>query len=61
MNGLTGKAAAAENPAPVERRWSIAFGDVVGVEGAFGVDAVGAVSLPGSSPGGHHRAPVAGK
>jgi hypothetical protein len=32
----------------------VAFGDAVGVEGAFGVDAVGAVLLSGAAAGGHH-------
>jgi hypothetical protein len=36
-----------------------AFGDVGGVEGAFGVDAVGAVLLADATAGGHHDAAVA--
>jgi hypothetical protein len=33
---------------------------VVGVEGAFGVDAVGAVLFAGATAGGHHHAAIAG-
>ena len=38
----------------------VAFGDVIGVEDAFGVDAVGAVLLAGAAAGGHHQATPGG-
>jgi hypothetical protein len=40
--------------------WLVAFGDVGGVECAFGVNAVGAVLLAGAAAGGHHQPAVAG-
>ena len=36
----------------------VAFGDAVGIQGAFGVDAVGAVLDAGSSARGHHDAAI---
>jgi hypothetical protein len=45
----------------LEGRRPVAFGDVVGVEGAFGVDAVGAVLCAGATAGGHHHAAIAGR
>lgn len=42
--------------AALKRRRLIAFGDMGGVEGAFGVDAVGAVLFAGALSGGHHDA-----
>jgi L-lactate utilization protein LutC len=37
----------------------VAFGDVGVVEGAFGVDSVGAVLLSSSAASGHHHAAIA--
>ena len=42
----------------LEGRWLVAFGDMGGVEGAFGVDAVGAVLFSGAAAGGHHHSAI---
>src|ERR1035441_4357844 len=45
----------------ISERWRfVAFGDVGGVEGAFGVDAVGAVVCAGSATSGHHDRAITG-
>jgi hypothetical protein len=46
----------------VPKGWRlVAFGDVGGVEGAFGVDAVSTVLLTGSAAPGHHDPAIAGR
>jgi len=44
----------------LERGRLVAFGDVGGVEGAFGVDAFGAVLFSGAAACGHHHAAITG-
>jgi hypothetical protein len=50
----------AANLARLKRRRLVAFGDAGGIEGAFGVDAVGAVLFSGAPACGHHDAAIAG-
>jgi hypothetical protein len=47
--------------AALERWGLVAFGDVGGVEGAFGVDAAGAVLRASPAAGGHHDAALSGR
>jgi hypothetical protein len=57
-HSCSSKSSVTENAARKGRL--VAFGDVGGVEGAFGVDACGAVLLAGAPPLGHHHAAVTG-
>jgi hypothetical protein len=43
---------------PLEGRRLVAFGDTIGIEGAFGVDAACAVLFSGPVTGGHHQAAI---
>ena len=46
---------------PSKRRRLVAFGGAAGIEGAFGLDAAGAVLFSGPAAGGHHVAAPAGR